>query len=140
MTGYPLRALIGVAAAAVFGLIGAAGTYDTLTTRGREFQDYYRIEAQHRRFAGVRGTLPPEGIVGYLSDLPVGSDEWQVNFFGVQYALAPRLLAEESDGHKTDWVVGNFLKKPVLPEIEKAHNLKLVKEFGLGVYLFRRAS
>lgn len=140
MGGYPLRALIGVGAAAILCLVGALGAYDTLTTQSREFQDYYRIEAQHRRFAAVRAVLPPETVVGYLSDLPLGNDEWQVNFFGMQYALAPRLLVEESDGHKTEWVVGNFLKKPVLPEIEKAHNLKLVREFGLGVYLFRRAS
>jgi hypothetical protein len=140
MGGYPLRALIGVAAAAVFGLIGALGAYDTLITQSREFQDYYRIEAQQRRFAAVRAALPPETVVGYLSDLPVGNDEWQVNFFGVQYALAPRLLVEESDGHNTEWVVGNFLKRPALAEIEKAHKLKLAREFGLGVYLFRRAS
>ena len=140
MTGYPRRALMGVAAAAVLCVAGAFGTYDTLITQSREFQDYYRIEAQHRRFEGVSAALPSETIVGYISDLPVGNDEWQVNFFGVQYALAPRLLVEESDGHKTDWVVGNFLKKPVVAEIEKAHNLKLVREFGLGVYLFRRAS
>jgi hypothetical protein len=50
------------------------------------------------------------------------------------------LLVDESDGTKQEWVVGNFLRKPNLPEIEKAHNLRLVKEFGLGVYLFRRAT
>jgi hypothetical protein len=140
MGGYPLRALIGVAAAAVLCLIGAFGTYDSLITESREFQDYYRIEAQQRRFAGVNAALPPETVVGYISDLTLGADDWQVNFFGVQYALAPRLLVEESDGHKTEWVVGNFLKKPVLSEIEKTRNLKLVKEFGMGVYLFRTAS
>lgn len=140
MDGYPLRAVIGVATAAILCLAGAFGADDSLVTNGREFQDYYRIEAQHRRFAAVNATLPPETVVGYISDLPVGSDEWQVNFFGVQYALAPRLLVDESDGLKREWVVGNFLRKPDLSEIEKAHNLKLVQEFGLGVYLFRRAS
>jgi hypothetical protein len=140
MDGFPLRALIGVAAAAVLCLAGAFGAYDSLVTQGSIFQDYYRIEAQHRRFAVVNATLPPETVVGYISDLPVGADDWQVNFFGVQYALAPRLLVDESDGTKQKWVVGNFLRKPDFSEIEKAHNLKLVQEFGLGVYLFRRAT
>ncbi len=140
MTGYPLRAVLGVAAAAILCLFGAFGTYDSLVTRSREFQDYYRIDAQQQRFARVKAWLPPETIVGYISDLQVGADDWQVNFFGVQYALAPRLLVEESDGHKTEWVVGNFLRKPDLPAIEKAHHVKLVEEFGLGVYLFRRAT
>ena len=134
------RALMGVAAAAILCLIGAFGAYDSLATSGREFQDYYRIAAQHGRFAGVNAALPPETVVGYISDLPLGADDWQVNFFGVQYALAPRLLVADSDGSKRQWVVGNFLKKPDLREIEKANNLKLVKEFGLGVYLFRRAT
>jgi hypothetical protein len=138
MDGYPLRAVIGVAAAAILCLAGAWGAYDSLVTKGSAYQDYYRIEAQHLRFRAVNATLPPETVVGYISDLPVGSDEWQVNFFGVQYALAPRLLVDESDGTKQEWVVGNFLRKPDLSEIEKAHNLKLVQEFGLGVYLFRR--
>ncbi len=140
MDGYPLRASIGVAAAAILCLAGAWRTYDSLVTQSRTFQDYYRIEAQQQRFAGVNATLPPETVVGYISDLPVGADDWQVNFFGVQYAVAPRLLVDESDGNKTEWVVGNFLRKPDLPEIQKAHNLKLVKAFGLGVYLFRRAA
>ena len=140
MGGYPLRALIGVAAAAILCLAGAFMAYDSLVTNGREFQDYYKIEAQQRRFAAVNATLPPETIVGYISDLPLGADDWQVNFFGVQYALAPRLLVEDSDSRTRQWVVGNFLRKPDLPEIEKAHNLKLVEEFGLGVYLFRRAT
>jgi hypothetical protein len=140
MNGYPLRALLGIAAAAILCLVGAFGAYDSLVTDGRDFQDSYKIEAQQHRFAGVNAALPPETIVGYISDLPLGAADWQVNFFGVQYALAPRLLVEESDGHKTEWVVGNFLRKPDLPEIEKARNLKLVKGFGLGVYLFRRAA
>ena len=140
MTGYPLRAVLGIAAAAMLCLIGAFGAYDSLVTAGRDFQDSFKIEAQQHRFAGVNAELAPETIVGYISDLPLGAPDWQANFFGVQYALAPRLLVEESDGHKTEWVVGNFLRKPDLPAIEKAHNLKLVKEFGLGVYLFRRAA
>ena len=140
MNGYPLRALLGIAAAAILCLVGAFGAYDSLVTDGRDFQDYYKIEAQQRRFAAVKASLAPETIVGYISDLALGADDWQVNFFGVQYALAPRLLVEDSDSRTRQWVVGNFLRKPDLPEIEKAHNLKLVEEFGLGVYLFRRAA
>ena len=139
MSGYPLRALIGVAAAAVLCLAGAYGTYDSLITQSREFPDYFKIETQQRRFAAMAATLPPDTILGYISDQPHDSRDGSASFYGVQYALAPRLVVVESDRNRRKLVVGSFWKKPDIAEIEKTYHLRLVEDFGMGAYLFRRA-
>jgi hypothetical protein len=139
MPGAYVRALIGIAASAVLALIGAFQSYGLLADFSRQNQDPYRIEAQQERFAGVAAMLPADAVVGYISDLPYANSEGSANFFGVQYALAPRLLVEESERHKQRWVVGNFWKKPNLAEIEETYHLRLVRDFGAGARLFRRA-
>jgi len=139
MSGYPPRVLIGIAVAAVLAMVGAFDAYDSLAGFSLASPDSFKIGEQHRRLAGVTAALPPETVVGYISDQPFSTAAGQAAFFGVQYALAPRLLVEESDRRQQEWVVGSFLRKPDVAEIEKTHNLQLVREFGLGIYLFRRA-
>ena len=139
MNGYPPRVLIGIAVTAVLAMVGAFDAYDSLAGFSRASPDSFKIGEQHRRLAGVNAALPPETVVGYISDQPFSTPDGQAAFFGVQYALAPRLLVDESDGRKQEWVVGSFLRKPDVAAIEKTHTLQLVKEFGLGIYLFRRA-
>ena len=138
MAGYPSRVLAGVAVTATLALIGAFQFYGLLAGFSRANPDTYKIEKQHERYAAVAATLPPDTVLGYISDMPFGEAAGSAEFFGVQYALAPRLLVEDSDRHKQEWVVGSFRKKPDVAEIEKTRNLRLVRNFGTGVRLFRR--
>ena len=139
MGGYPLRAPIGVAAAVVLCLVGAFGTYDSLVTQSRELPDEFKIAAQHQRFAAMAAMVPPNTILGYISDQPHDSPSGAASFYGVQYALGPRLVVVESDRNRRELVVGSFWKKPDVAQIEKTYHLRLVRNFGMGAYLFRRA-
>ena len=102
------------------------------------------ISANDRRFAALRPLLPAHGLVGYLSDLkptgatPVDSNAAALNHFRryllAQYALAPALLIE---GTEPELVVGNFDSgtAPTAPA-----GLRVVREFGDGLVLFRRSA
>jgi hypothetical protein len=140
MGGYPLRALMGIAAMAILCLVGAYGTYDSLVTQSRESPDGFKIAAQHQRFAAMAAMVPPDTILGYISDQPHDSPDGSASFYGVQYALGPRLVVVESDRNQREWVVGSYWKKPDVAEIEKTRHLRLVRNFGMGAYLFRRAN
>jgi hypothetical protein len=141
MAGYPSRALIGAAVAAVLGLLGAMGAYNRIVPTNKAYPDYYKVAMQHRRFAGVIAVIPPGAVIGYITDQPFEqSNVGEVNFFGAQYALAPRLLVEEDTGRRHEWVVGSYLRRPDIAIIEQKYDLLLVQEMGLGVYLFRRTN
>jgi hypothetical protein len=139
MAGYPARVLIGIAITVVLGVIAAFQSYSLLTDYSRTNPDTYKIEQQIERYAGVREMLPPETVLGFISDVPFGDEGGSADFFGAQYALAPLLLVEESDRRKQEWVVSSFVKRPDVEEIERTRGLKLVRNFGKGVRLFRRA-
>lgn len=79
-----------------------------------------------QRFAGLRASLPQQGIIGYVGDpgdLPA--------YYLAQYALAP-LVVDRSSDHPL--VVGNFADSQTA-NLPSAH-LELVKDFGHGVLLF----
>ena len=138
MTRYPARVWAGLSAAVLFGLAGAVLFYVAADSLGRDAADYYKIGEQHARLAGVLEAIPPDATVGYISDVPFSKPEGQVYFFGVQYVLAPRLLVEETESRRQRWVLGSFLKRPDVARIERERGLRLVKSYGLGVYLFQR--
>jgi hypothetical protein len=100
------------------------------------------ISAYERRFQAARSVLPPRGMVGYLgSPEPTGATPREANaaallhfrrYLLAQYALAPVLLVEGTD---PEFVVGNF-DPAALPAAPAG--LRLVRDFGDGVVLFRR--
>jgi hypothetical protein len=134
------RVRIAVFATALAAFAGAAVFWAEMSAALRENPDSYKIEEQQARLAGVAEMLPVDAIVGYISDVPFGKADGQVYFFVTQYVLAPRLVVEETPSRKQRWVVGNFLKRPDVAQIERERGLKLVKYFGRGVYLFERGS
>lgn len=138
MSGSPARVWTAVFAAIVLGLAGAVLFYLDVDRFSRDNPDAYKIEEQHRRLAGIVEALPPDAVAGYLSDVPFTKPEGQVYFFGVQYAIAPRLLVEETPQRRQRWVIGSFLRRPDIQALEKEHGIKLVKSYGMGVYLFQR--
>ena len=82
------------------------------------------------------GYLPENTVVGYLSDLPSDATSGQAAYFGVMYALAPRLVTQSADS--AEWVAGNFSHPLDYAAAGAAHHLALVKDFGNGIVLFRR--
>jgi hypothetical protein len=102
------------------------------------------ISTNERRFAALRPLLPAHGLVGYLSDpRPTGATPFDSNaaalhhfrrYLLAQYALAPALLVE---GTEPELVVGNFDSgtAPTAPA-----GLRVVREFGDGLVLFRRSA
>jgi hypothetical protein len=99
------------------------------------------INSGPKRFRGVIAMLPAEAVVGYISDPANSSAESSQRalcFFGARYALAPRLIVWPKNAQKEDWVLGNFFKPVDLVQIERENHLKLVRDFGSGVLVFRR--
>jgi hypothetical protein len=99
------------------------------------------VSLYERRFQELRTVLPEGGVVGYQGhpDLTTalpgqGLAHLHVRqFLLTQYALAPVLLIE---GTEPEFVVGNFDPGAVpLPP----QGLRVVRDFGNGVVLFRRS-
>jgi hypothetical protein len=97
--------------------------------------DPYMVNLQPARLAGVMETIPSTAVVGYLSDQN-NSTAALAMFNSARYTLAPRLLVEGTD---RDTVLGNFTKPADYAAIAREHGLEVVRDFGNGVVLFRRA-
>jgi len=83
-----------------------------------------------QRFAELKTMLPQRGVVGYFGE--AGSSPATVgSYYLTQYALAP-VVVDHSTNHPL--VVGNFRLPQTQPLPE---SLKLVKDFGNGVLLFK---
>jgi len=128
---YPLRTIAGITVSALLSIYGALQFYGEQQERNRLQPDPYKLVDQERRFAPVREMVPPDALVGYVSDLT----EQPALIRTAQYVLAPRLLVSRP---ASDWVVGNFAWPQDFAAFARAHGLILVKEFPDGVILFRR--
>jgi hypothetical protein len=101
------------------------------------------ITAYESRFRLLRSALPARGVVGYVGHPePTGATPRDSNaaallhfrrYLLAQYSLAPVLLIKSTDH---DLIVGNFDpgSTPTAPP-----GFRLVRDFGDGVVLFRRA-
>jgi hypothetical protein len=121
--------------ACVLSLIGSLLYWVNESTYQRQSPDPYRIADQAARFAGLRGAVPVDAIVGYLADLPPEDTTAQVMFLAAQYHLAPRLLQKRDD---YDFVLGNFTRPADFASIGRQHGLRIERDFGNGVVLFRK--
>jgi hypothetical protein len=102
------------------------------------------ITAYESRFRLLRSALPARGVVGYVGHPePTGATPQDSNaaallhfrrYLLAQYSLAPVLLIESTDH---ELIVGNFDpgSAPSAPP-----GFRLVRDFGDGVVLFRRAA
>jgi hypothetical protein len=80
-----------------------------------------------QRFASLQTALPPRGVIGYVGE---PGDDAIPDYYLAQYALAPRVV-DHSPNHS--FVIGNFPHTSAELPVE---GLKLVKDFGNGVFLF----
>lgn len=87
------------------------------------------------RYASMAAALPAGGLVGWVSDRPVGELEWSRIHTRCQYALIPRLLV--FDG-RPEMVVADLADPARLPEVAARHGLEVVRVFEGGVALCRR--
>jgi hypothetical protein len=99
--------------------------------------DVYKIGEQHARFQDLIPALPATGIIGYVSDVPTDRTLGAVLRDSAQYALAPRLVREQSLNPSAEWVIGNFSKPLDVTQFGRQRELTLVQDFGNGVVLYR---
>ena len=133
---YPLWLQAGVCVIAALCLIAGIRSYRESDVYGRAYQDPYMINAQPQRLHEAIRLLPDHSTVGYLSDISFADTPGQAAYFGVAYALAPRLVVRSADG--PEWVIGNFSHPLDYAAAGAAHSLELVRDFGNGVVVFRR--
>jgi hypothetical protein len=133
---YPSWLSAGVGAVVLLSLFAAFQSYRSEDAYARAYQDPYMIQAQPQRLREAVGYLPDKAVIGYLSDLPFDAVPGQSAYFGIMYALAPRLVTRSAEGH--EWVVGNFSRPVDYAAAGGEHHLELVKDFGNGIVLFRR--
>jgi hypothetical protein len=125
----------GVILAAALSLFGSIQYWDAETTYQHQSPDPYRVADQAVRLEAFRDSVPADAILGYLTDAPAEGTLASSMFFAAQYALAPRLLQK---GDSYDLVLGNFTKPADFASVGKQHGLRVERDFGNGVVLFRR--
>jgi len=130
-------AIVMVAALATAAALNFYRTVDEKSLRYHLARETQYIVASPERFREVIAIVPTEAEVGYFSDLTTSSSDGYLWFDGARYALAPRLVVPYESLQKKDWILGNFSKPVDLAQIERENHLKLVRDFGSGVVLFR---
>ena len=101
----------------------------------RQSPDPYRIADQAAKFSEFRATVPANAVLGYFTDIPAGEILATSMFLAAQYELAPRILQNRDS---FDTVLGNFTRPADFTSLGRQHGLRLERDFGNGVVLFRR--
>jgi hypothetical protein len=126
---YPASVTFAVAGAALLCLwgVGVSPGYERLYWS--DVGDPYFVVGQGTRLAGLRALVPENAVVGYLSD------PGDPRILMSAYALAPRLIRL---GAEPDWVVGDFARRTDFAALGRQYGLRVVRDFGNGVVLYRR--
>jgi hypothetical protein len=135
---FSVRAWIGIGVASFLCLATSLEYYSITTEFYQRNPDPMEVADQERRLAMVRADLPEAAVAGYFSDLPMDKSSGPAAFFQALYTMAPRLLVPETTSRQPALVLGNFHMRPDLGQLEREHGLKLIKDYGGGVRLFRR--
>jgi hypothetical protein len=120
-------------AMAGWGLLEYAGSESIYQ---RQHRDPYYAAKQEDRFTGLLSAVPPEAVLGFITDLQAGSTAALALHNVAQYHLAPRLLV---DGAQHDLVLGDFASPGDFAALGAAMGLTIEKDFGSGIVLFRRS-
>ncbi len=137
-SAYPIWLTAGIGALVFVAFCSALQGNRSADAYARAYEDPYLINAQPERLRAVMASVPDRGVIGYLSDLDVGAVSGQAAYFGVMFAMAPRLVTRSAD--QAEWVIGNFSRPLDFAAAGAAHHLQLVKDCGNGVVLFRRGA
>jgi hypothetical protein len=132
---FSFRHKVAVAAAALLSVWGTLQYFQFETEFQKQPPDPYQIHAQAARFEGVIAATPENAELGYLTDAPAGSVADGALFAGAQYALAPRLLQRYT---AQDRALGSFGRPADFAEVGRAKGLRVERDFGSGVVLFRK--
>ncbi len=133
-----VRAWIGVGIAALLCLNGALIFHDQYVAYYRANPDPWAVAKQEVRFEALRAELPVPSVLGYYSDVPFDESGNPAAFYVALYNLAPHMVTPDPDASVTNLVLGNFARRPDLDQFAREKGLKLVKDYGRGVMLFRR--
>lgn len=133
---YPWRAVVCLGAAAVLAA-GSALDYFAVTSKHR-LADPYNVSDHVQRFRSATAQLSTDGVIGYISDVPIEDPRGQTAFFLAQYALAPKLLTAYDSPHKPSLVIGSFSKYQDYAEFGSSHGLEYVRDLGQGLALYHR--
>ena len=131
----PAKSTAAVLLAAALSLWGSIQYRDAESAYQRQSPDPYRIADQAARFAEFRAAVSANAILGYLTDVPAEDILATSMFLAAQYELAPRVLQK---GDSFDAVLGNFTRPADFDSLGRQHGLRLERDFGNGVVLFRR--
>lgn len=90
-------------------------------------------------FAGLRGVLPAQGTIGYLSDVPAERVLDQAAtaeaYYRAQYAVAPLVIVLSTE---QTWLLGNFQSREAHDKALANPAWTAVRNCNNGVVLFRR--
>jgi hypothetical protein len=138
--GQTLSARVAAAISAV-ALLSLAAALEHYSAARATAADPYGILVQEERFREAGAILPSGAVVGYISDVPFEEVRGSVAFFGAQYALAPGILVDLSSGAASpEWVLGDFARPADLDALARSRGLSVVRDFGRGVMVFRKAA
>jgi len=129
------RAALGALAVAVLAVLAAMKSYDLSS---QQASDPYGVTAGQARFAGALEILPASGVIGYLSDMPVGENVGSIAYMAAQYAVAPRAVVPVEKS-APEWALGNFAHPGNFAERGAQAGYRIVRDLGNGVIVYRRA-
>lgn len=132
---FPARIKLGIAVAAALSLWGAIEYFAFENNYEKQARDPYQIGAQTARLEGLRAALPEKAELGYVTDLEPDSVAASNAFNAAVYALAPRLVRP---GAARPQVLGNFSHPIDYAAFGASRGLRVERDFGLGVILYRR--
>ena len=130
-----IRSKIGISILILFSLISAFRLIDRtgLLNPARAGAQTDAITLFCQRFDGIRKELPPEGVIGYVTDInPEEIAAAGAEYFLTQYALSPVIV---DNSIKYPLVAGNF-HGDAPKNFISGKGLTLRKNFGNGVMLF----
>jgi len=96
----------------------------------------FGVAAFESRFDGLRKTLQPHMVYGYLSDSARNDPSAAPEFYLTQYTLAPAIVKATPD---ETMVIANFHNNRPDQKLLQANHLVPLQNFGNGVVLCRKA-
>jgi hypothetical protein len=137
---FPAGAVIVAFLAIVLSVLAGVQSYSGALAMGRQMQDPWKVDLAHRRFEPLRGKLPPNATLGYISDMSTSTDWGLANFFTTQYVLAPRVLVEPQTSRNFEYAIGNFSKQLDYTSYGMMQGLVVVEDLGFGIVLYRKGA
>jgi hypothetical protein len=132
---HPFTVSASVALVSLLCLWGSFASYGFETAYQRQNSDPYMISQQFVRFETLLSAVPEGAELGYLTDASPASTTGLAMTLGAQYVLAPRLIEK---GATDDRVIGNFTRPADFAAFGQSYRLRLERDFGNGVVLFRK--